>query len=248
LLSRRVLLALLVMAWLPFLVRSVQIYAVAAYPQARQVLAISPRTFQSFIETQSLFVFFLTVYVGSGLIANDRRANALQLYLSKPLLRGEYVAGKLGILAVVLIAVTWVPGMLLLAMQTVLSGSTSFLREHAFLLPAITVAALIRVIVAAVTMLALSALSKSARYVAVLYTGVIFFSEAVCGILMTVTGSTRFAWVSITNNFDVINDAMFQQATRYDTPVVVSVIVLAGLVAVSLGVLARCVRGVEVVS
>ena len=38
------------------------------------------------------------VYVGAGLIANDRRANALQIYLSKPLTRAEYIFGKLAIL------------------------------------------------------------------------------------------------------------------------------------------------------
>ena len=52
--------------------------------------------FMSFIEQQGLFVFFVTIFVGAGLIANDRRANALQIYLSKPLLRIEYIAGKLG--------------------------------------------------------------------------------------------------------------------------------------------------------
>jgi hypothetical protein len=36
---------------------------------------------------------------GSGLIANDRRANALQIYLSKPLLRSEYIGGKFAVLA-----------------------------------------------------------------------------------------------------------------------------------------------------
>ena len=37
----------------------------------------------------------MTVYVGAGIVANDRRANALQIYLAKPLTRVEYVAGKL---------------------------------------------------------------------------------------------------------------------------------------------------------
>ena len=43
-------------------------------------------------------MFVITVYVGAGLIANDRRANALQIYLSKPLMRPEYIAGKLAVL------------------------------------------------------------------------------------------------------------------------------------------------------
>ena len=51
--------------------------------------------FREFLDQQGLFVFFVTIYVGAGLIANDRRANALQIYLSKPLTRAEYVANVL---------------------------------------------------------------------------------------------------------------------------------------------------------
>ncbi len=53
--------------------------------------------FRQFLEQQGIFVFFLTVYGGAGLIAHDRRANALQIYLSKPLTRAgaEYTFGKL---------------------------------------------------------------------------------------------------------------------------------------------------------
>ena len=68
------------------------------------------------------------------------------------------------------------------------------------------------------------------------------------GVLTFVTGSTRVAWVSITGNFDVVTDAIFRQAPRYDTPVVVSFIVLVGLVVLSISVLERSVRGVEIVS
>ena len=59
-------------------------------------------------------MFFITVYAGAGLIANDRRANALQIYLSKPLTRVEYIFGKLAILATFLLLVTWVPAIVLL--------------------------------------------------------------------------------------------------------------------------------------
>jgi hypothetical protein len=105
-----------------------------------------------------------------------------------------------------------------------------------------------RVTVASCTMLALSSLSKSTRYVAVLYTGIVFFSEAVYGVLRFVTGSSRVAWVSVTANLNQVSDVIFRQAPRYETPVLVSILVLAGLVALSLSVLERRVKGVEVVS
>ena len=248
LLGHKIFLAVMVLAWLPFLVRTVQIYAVTMYPQARQVLPVDLAMFRNFVDFQGLFAFFVTVYVGAGLIAHDRRANALQLYLSKPLARSEYVAGKLTILAVFLIWATLLPALMLIVMQVILSGSLEFVRTSPVVIPAVLLASLLRVIVAAFTMLALSSLSKSARYVAVLYTGLLFFSEAIYLVLRLVTGSTRVAWISVGGNLGVVTDAVFRQPPRYDTPVVVSVIVLAGLVALSISVLERRVRGVEVVA
>jgi ABC-type transport system involved in multi-copper enzyme maturation permease subunit len=246
--ASKLFLGLLLLSWVPFLVRTVQIYAVTMYPQTSEVLPVNARMFQSFVEGQGLFAFFVTIYIGSGLIANDRRANALQVYLSKPILRIEYIAGKLAVLGTFLIGVTLLPALLLLLMQIVLAGSLDFVRANPSLLPAIVIASTMRVIVASLTMLALSSISRSARYVAVMYTGVMFFAEAMYGVLAFVTGTTRVAWLSISGNFEVIGDAVFRQPARYETPVIVSLIVLAGLIAVSVSVLERSVRGVEVVS
>src|SRR5436189_746879 len=95
--AKRAFLGLLLVSWFPFFVRAVQIYAAANLPQAN-FLAPTAETFRQFLEQQGFFVFVITVYVGAGLIANDRRVNALQIYLSKPLTRGEYVFGKLSVL------------------------------------------------------------------------------------------------------------------------------------------------------
>jgi len=248
LIARKVFIALIVAAWLPFLVRSVQIYLVATYPDAGRVLPVDMRLFQRFIEFQALPAFFITVYAGSGLIASDRRARALQVYLSKPLMRTEYIAGKLGVLVFYLILTVVVPSLLLVLMQVILSGSFSFMRANPTVVPAVFVASMLRVFVPAFVMVGLSALSTSTRFVAILYAGLLFFSEAIYNVLAFVTGSTRVAWVSLGANFDVVSDAIFQQPPRYETPVIVSVLVLGALVAVAVSVLERHVRGVEIVS
>jgi ABC-2 type transport system permease protein len=247
-LNRKMFLALMVLAWVPFLVRTVQIYAVTIYPEAGRVVPIDVRLFMSFVEQQGPFVFFVTIYVGSGLIASDRRANALQIYLSKPLLRMEYIGGKLAVLVTFLLLVTLLPALLLILMQVSFAGNFDFLSANLHVIPAVVLASLLRVIVASTTMLALSALSKSTRYVAVMYTGAIFFTEAIYGVLRVVTGSTRVAWVSITGNLEVVTDVIFRQPPRYETPTIIAVLVLAGLVAISISVLERRVRGVEVVA
>src|SRR4030095_575791 len=77
--SKRVFLGMRLFAWMPFVVRAVQIYVSQAFTQAA-FLAPKGETFREFLDQQGLFVFFVTIYIGAGLIANDRRANALQLY------------------------------------------------------------------------------------------------------------------------------------------------------------------------
>jgi ABC-2 type transport system permease protein len=248
--SKRAFLGLLLISWFPFFVRAVQFYAASNltnFPQA-SLLAPSADTFRQFLEQQQTFVFFVTVYVGAGLIANDRRANALQIYLSKPLTRAEYVLGKLAILMAFLALVTWLPAIVLLIVQIAFAGNFTFFRNNAFLFPAITLFAFIEVALASATMLALSSLSKSSRYVAILYAAVIFFTQAVYGVLYAVTRSTSFSWLSFSANLSQIGDVIFRQPQKYDTPWPVALLMIVALIALSGLILERRVRGIEVVA
>jgi ABC-2 type transport system permease protein len=244
---KRAFLGLLIFAWFPFLVRAVQIYVTANYPQVA-MFAPTAQTFREFLEQQDFFVFIVTIYVGAGLIANDRRANALQIYLSKPLMRAEYIAGKAAILFAFLLFVTLVPALLLLLLQVLFAGSFAFLQKNLFLFAAIPVAAGLQALIATFTMLALSSLSKSARYVGILYAGIIFFTAAIYGAMLAITGSSRLSWISLGSNLRQVVDVIFRQPPRYATPWEVSLIVILALIALSISVLERRVRGVEVVT
>jgi len=245
--KKRVFLAILFGGWVQFFGRAIGFYFSNTLQQL-EVLSASAATFRSFLEYQSFIVFVITIYVGAGLIAQDRRANALQLYLSKPLLRSEYIVGKLAVLATFLLLVTTVPALMLLVVQIVIAGSFTFLKTNTFLIPAIVLGSLLQVLLASVTMLALSSLSKSARFVAIMYAGVLFFTKAIFGVLYAITRTTAVAWVSPGENLAQVVDVIFRQKPRYDTPWEVSLIVIAGLVILSISILERRVRGVEVVT
>ncbi len=245
---KRAFMGLMLFAWLPFVVRAVQIYVAANYPQTETLLAPDAKMFRDFLEQQDFFVFVMTIYVGAGLIAQDRRANALQIYLSKPLMRAEYIAGKAAVLFTFLMLVTWVPGILLLFLQVMFKGSFEFLKANLFLFPAITVGALLEALLATFTMLALSSLSKSSRYVGILYSGIQFFTAAIYGAMLAITGDTSLSWLSVSSNLHQIVDLIFRQTPRYATPWQVSLIVVLGLIALSISVLERRVRGVEIVT
>jgi ABC-type transport system involved in multi-copper enzyme maturation permease subunit len=247
-LRERKFLGLLLVAWLPFLVRTVQLYIAANYQQTAQFLGPTAGLFREFLQQQGIFVFFITMYVGAGLIANDRRANALQIYLSKPLTRVDYVVGKLATLLVFLIAVTWVPGILLLMMQMMFAGNLTFLKANLFLFPAITAYAAVAVTMAAFSMLALSSLSKSRRFVAVMYAGLIFFTAAMYQALRGITGSRAWAVISPGNVLDVFADVIFRNPATPPIPFPAALVFVVLLLGVSVLVLERRVRGVEVVT
>ena len=246
--KKRAFLGILFFAFMPFIIRSVQLYLAANYPQFASLIAPSPKMFRSFLEGQSFFVFGMTIYVGSGLIANDRLANALQIYLSKPLTRAEYVFGKLAILMAFLALVTWLPAIVLLIVQITFAGNFTFFVNNVFLFPAITLFAFIEVALASSTMLALSSLSKSSRYVAILYAAVIFFTQAVYGVIYAVTRSTALSWLSFSANLAQIGDVIFRQPLKYETPWPVSLLMILVVVGVSGVILERRVRGIEVIA
>jgi ABC-2 type transport system permease protein len=248
LMRRRAFLFLLILAWIPAVVRGVQMYVVANVPQA-SFLAITAQTFRDFLNQQELFVFFITVYAGSGLIADDIRSNALQLYLSRPLTRTQYAAGKFAILATALALVTWVPAMLLLIVQVLFAGSVAFLRANLYLVPAISLLSIIQIVVATFVMLALSSMSKSRWFVAVMYAGIAFFTQAIFAATRIATGGTAFSWIAIFANLMQVGDVIFRLRPRFaGTPPVVSAVALAIIVAASIAVLSRRIRAVEVVT
>jgi ABC-2 type transport system permease protein len=246
-LGDRKFIVLLVASWIQFLVRAVQFYFAANFSQAA-IIAPNAATFRDFFDKQDIFVFIVTVTLGASLIAQDRRVNALQIYLSKPLTRAEYIFGKLGILMTFLLFITWAPAVLLLGVQVMFAGNFSFLLANAYLLPAITLYSLLEIVMVSTSMLALSSLSTNSRFVGILYTALIFFGQALSGVLRFITGGTKLSWIAFGNDLAQVGDLIFRVPLRFDIPWPVSLLTIVGLVAVSGLILERRVRGVEIVA
>ena len=236
--QRRFLLIGLVMAWIPFIVRAVQIWAVKNFQGLQRAIPVDPQMFRQFVEQQGIFVFFVTILRAGARGSSptiDLQANALQIYLSKPLLR-MVLGGKLARAGVVAGRSSLVPALLLPVLQVMFSGSFDFMqaeqplgdsRDRAGVFDACS-----RSCRPFHDAWLLSALSNNSRYVAMLFTGAIFFTNAVFGVLSAITGQTRIAWVSISANLSQVTDVIFRReagplrARRWQ----VSLLVLLGLV------------------
>src|SRR5688500_6491556 len=250
LIRKRAFLVLMILAWIPVVVRGVQIWAAANVPGMSQIgaLAVTPKMFRDFLNQQETVVFFITVYVGSGLIADDIRANALQLYLWRPITRTQYIAGKAAILMGTLAAVTVVPGLLLLLLVPAFAGSMTFLRDNVSLVASITAYSVVQITLSAFLILAMSSLSKSRWFVAILYAGLAFFTHAVFGVLGAAVEGSAFSWVSIFANVRQVGDVLFRMPPRHDTDPAISALAIALILAASALVLRRRIRAIEVVT
>src|SRR5262249_57699634 len=90
------------------------------------LLPIDGSFFLAFFNAQQTFAFILTILIGPVLISRDVANNALPLYLSRPFSRAEYVAGKMNVLAIMISAITWAPGLLLFLFQSYLEAARCF--------------------------------------------------------------------------------------------------------------------------
>lgn len=133
--------------------------------------AVDTEFFVVLVIVQTQVAFLLNCWVGPLLISGDLTNGALPLFLSRPFSRPEYVLGKLAVLALLLSAVTWIPGLLLFGLQSGLAADGWFWSHLWMTIPLVFCCA-IWILMLSLISLAVSAWVKL-RIVA---TGVIFIS------------------------------------------------------------------------
>jgi len=243
---KRRFLVLMILSALPFLVRCVMLYLSTVLGRI-PLLTINAKFFEDFLSQQMFFVFIIAIYAGAGLIANDLKANALQIYFSKPITRRDYVMGKLGVLFFFLALPTLVPGMLLFFLAVLFKSDASFLEQNYWVPASVLGYSLLIIATYSVVMLAVSSLSKSGRFAGIVFAALFFFSRIFYQILSVVLRSTRVAWVSLGNNLTQIGDYLFQVSPQYQSPLWLSAMVLGLLMLGSVWLLHHRVQAVEVV-
>lgn len=247
-LVKRAFLGLLMIAWIPFLVRVVQVYVVTRFPEAGRVLPVDGRLFGEFLSQQTVFTLLLSIFGGAGLIANDLRTGAILVYLSRPLTRRDYVLGKLGVLMALNLSVTLLPALLLYAIALSLAPDQFLKWELAWIGPAILAQSLIIALVTSLVALAVSSLSKSARVAGLGFFGAFIGLELVRGVLRAAYDRPESVLVSFQASIQAVGNALFGiHARAFDVPWPYPAAVLALVATGCLLVLRSRVRAVEIV-
>jgi ABC-2 type transport system permease protein len=230
-------------------------------PRAASLITIDAKFFLSFLGFQSMLAFFLGAFVGPGQISPDLANNALPLYLSRPFSRAEYVLGKLSVLLILLSLMTWVPGLLLFGLQSYLEGWTWF-TDNLRIAGGLFFGAWIWILVLSLMALALSAWVKWKPVAGALLFGILFvaggFSRMVNNLL-----DTRWGYVlNIRHLIGSVWVSIFEEpikrgagaaffgigsAAEENLPIEWCWVSLIGVCLICLYLLARKIRGVEVV-
>jgi ABC-2 type transport system permease protein len=191
-----------------------------------RLIEIDPAFFQTFLRAQGQMAFILAGFVGPGLVSPDLTNNALPLYLCRPFSRTEYVLGKMAVLAVLMSAITWVPGLLLFGFQAYLAGF-GWMTENWFIAAALFLGSWIWIVTLCLLALAMSAWVKW-KIVAGTLIFVVFFVAA--GFAEAITATLHTDLGHVLNLFEVIRTIwhwLFRQTDNPRLPIAVACTALA---------------------
>jgi len=215
--------------------------------QAGDVVLIDSTMFMGFLGFEGKFLgFLLALIVGPALITPDMLNNALPLYLSRPFSRTEYVAGRLAVLLALLSAITWVPFLLLFALQAYLAG-WDWTRTNLHVPAAIFVGSWIWITCISLVSLAVSAVLKSKLWARVVMFVLLFALAAFGAVLAEALGLGFGHNLNVFQMNLVVWSAMFHVPLRGMPPVWSAWVTLIVTCAISLRVLYGKIQAYEVV-
>lgn len=260
-----------VICFIPLLVEAILIYlhhnvnALAILQvNVRELIPIDATFFQTWVNLQGSFAFFVALLVGPPLVARDLRNNALPLYLCRPFSRTEYVIGKMSVLFILLSAITWVPQLLLFLFQSYLEGASWFFNNLS-IASAIFIASVVWILLLALLSQAISALVKWRVVASGALLGLFFipsiFGEVVNNLFATrwgniislgaliknVTAGLFGTFVRTTGHITDFNGRIAREIILNEPPLWASWLVLFLVCAVCLALLSWKVKAYEVV-
>jgi ABC-2 type transport system permease protein len=213
---------------------------------ANQLISIDNKFFFYFIRVQGVLAFVLTAFIGPGLISPDIANGALPLYFCRPFSRAEYVLGKASVLAILLSQITWIPGLVLFAVQASLAGP-EWAWHHLWIAGSLILSSLIWIAMLSLLAMALSAWVKwrivaGALLLAVLFVGA-SFAQAINGVMRTQSGH----FIDIVYLMATVWTSLFRiDAARSMSSAEASITLLA-YCGICLALLVRKVRAYEVI-
>jgi ABC-2 type transport system permease protein len=140
-------------------------------------------TFHQASGNVGLMIFIIALIVGAGSIAADNKANALMVYLSKPITKSDYLLGKwMGIFLVLFLA-NLCPALLLYLYCLTSYLSDGFLKNEPTLILKVVATSFVPAVIHASVLVGCSAWSKAPRNANIFYAAFYFLSIIMTGMV-----------------------------------------------------------------
>lgn len=146
--------------------------------------------FLVFMKVQAVFTILLAALTGPGCIAPDLANNGLPLYFSRPITRTEYALGRLGTLMGLLSIITWIPGLILFAMQAAIADPPWF-SDNWQISAGLLLGFFLWILLVSMVALASSAYAKMKAVAGGLVFGFFFILAGAAGVINLVFNSQR---------------------------------------------------------
>ncbi len=213
---------------------------------AQGMISIDNTFFFHFLSVQGVLAFLLTAFVGPGLISPDLANGALPLYFCRPFSRAEYLLGKGSVLGITLSEITWVPGLVLFAIQAGFAGPR-WTWNNLWIGGSLFLGSVIWIAILSLLAMALSAWVKWRIVAGALLLAVMFFGagfgEAINAVLRTNSGF----FMNIGMLMGTVWNALFRVEPDHAISVGAAWIALLVYCAICVALLVRKVRAYEVV-
>ena len=211
-----------------------------------EFISIDKEFFFRFEIVQGVLAFLMTAFAGPGLISPDLANSALPLYFCRPFSRFEYVLGKAAALGILLSEITWLPGIVLFAVQASLAGPR-WTWDHLWIAASLIISSVIWIAVLSLLAMALSAWVKWRIVAGALLLALLFFGAGFAQAINAVMRTEAGHFFNIAYLMQTIWTAMFRIDAEPPFPVSVSCGVLLLYCALCLALLLKKVRAYEVV-
>ncbi|HEK85955.1 MAG: ABC transporter permease [Candidatus Saccharicenans sp.] len=216
---------------------------------AEKTLQVNPNFFKSYLTLDIIYFMILLLMSlgGAGLMADDFKHKAVQLYFSRPLTKLDYLFGKAGVVMFFVGVLTLVPGILLLILKLLFSGSFNFFLNYPWLLLSIIFYSAFLMLFFAIFVLFCSSLSNNRNYAIAIMWSIYIFSDILGAILKGIFRSPYSSLLSIKANLGQVGAAFFLLKPPYDYPWYLSLLTLSLFSILAYVAINRKVRGVEVI-
>jgi ABC-2 type transport system permease protein len=204
------------LCFLPFLVGLAYIYIVHS-PAAQAVLGVGktiPGTvnnlwFLTFLSIEVAMGFVLAAWGGPGMITRDFANHSVQLYLSRPISRTEYLFGKISVLAALLSATTLIPALVLFFVKAELQGH-GWLWENLWMAGAILIACLIWIAVISLVSMAVAVWVRWRIAATALMLGIFFLLPALGGVIDAILRTQWGSLINISHMMSIVWSHLFR--------------------------------------